>query len=224
MTIDVREVRRFDQVRFKGPGILKITQSDKESLTIHAPSYVMENIQSDVVDGELRLGYSFPKIVSLKVHREVISYSLAVRDLRKLTVTGIGRVVVPDLDNDAVKIELTGIGQIMLEHLTADKLEVIISGAGAVKARGDVEAQSIVISGAGQYKAQQLISDFAHVKISGAGTADVSVSDDLDVLISGAGSVTYAGYPEIVKRITGTGKLSRRRRSKRHSANGEEHG
>jgi len=224
MTVEVRDVRRFDQVRFMGPGILKINQSDRESLTIHAPSYVMKDIRSDIKDGQLLLGYRSPKIVSLRIHREVISYSLCVRDLRRLRMSGFGRVVIPDLDNDHVKIEVTGIGHVMLDHLTADRLDVLISGAGGIKVTGDVEAQTVVITGAGHYDAQRLISDFGQVKLTGAGVADVSVNEDLEVVISGAGKVSYSGYPEIVKRISGLGKLSRRRHPRRQPLNGEDHG
>lgn len=224
MTVQVRDVKGFDSVRFVGPGILKINQRDRESLTTHAPSYVMKNIVSVVNNGELLVGYRSPKVVSLKVHREVISYSLSVRDLRKLRVTGIGRVIIPDLDNDHVRVDVSGTGQVTLERLTADRLEVVISGRGGVRANGDVEAQSVNISGAGSYQAQQLISDFGHVRVSGSGSADVSVSEDLEVVISGAGQVTYGGYPEIVKRISGAGKLIRRRRNSRFQMNGEDHG
>ena len=224
MTVEVRDVRCFDQVRFMGPGILKISQRDEEALTVHAPSYVMKDIVSDVVDGELRVGYRSPRVVSLRVHREVISYSLAIRDLRRLRVTGLGRVIVPDLDNDQVRVEIPGVGQVTLERLTADRLDVIIGGAGSVRASGDVEAQSVVIAGAGIYEAQQLISDFGRVKVSGAGKADVSVSEDLEVIISGTGRVSYGGYPDIIKRISGLGKLVRRRRNSRYQLNGEDHG
>jgi len=222
MTVEVRSVEGFDQVRFIGPGILKIKQRDKESLTIHAPSYVMKDIVSEVSGGVLSVGYRSPKIVSLRVHREVISYSLSLRDLRKLRVTGIGRVQIPDLDNDQVRIEVSGVGQVALDRLTADRLDVVINGNGVVRASGDVEAQSVVIAGAGHYHAEPLISDFGHVKVSGAGKADVSVSDELEVIVSDAGRVTYGGYPDILKRVSGAGKLSRRRRSGRYQANGEE--
>lgn len=224
MTVEVRAVSGFDQVRFIGPGILKIVQRDQEGLTIHAPSYVMRDIEAEVSGSVLSLGYRSPKIVSLRVHREVISFTLGVKDLKRLKVTGLGRVVIPDLDNDELRIDLSGIGSVVLEHFTADRLEVSISGAGSVRASGDVEAQSISISGAGHYKADKLISDFAQVKISGAGMADVCVSDDLDVVITGAGCVSYAGYPDIIKRVTGPGRIVRRRRNHRQPLNGEDHG
>jgi hypothetical protein len=224
MTVERRSVGSFDQVRFSGPGVLKISQGVEGSLTIHAPSYVMEHIRADVTGNELQVGYRSPRVVALKIHREVVSYDLKVKELRRLRVTGVGRVVVPDLDNDRVRVDVTGSGHVVLDHLTADQLEVVITGAGTVSVRGDVESQSVVISGAGHYGATQLISDFAQLKVTGAGVADISVSTDLDVVISGAGKVSYGGYPEIVKRISGAGKLSRRRRSSRQQSNGEEHG
>ena len=67
MSIEVRDVARFDQVRFRGPGTLKITQADREALTVHAPAYVMQDVISDVEDGVLRVGYKSPKITRLRV-------------------------------------------------------------------------------------------------------------------------------------------------------------
>ncbi len=224
MSVEIRQVTKFDQVRFRGPGTLKITQGDAESLTIHAPAYVIKHIQSEVKDSELRLGYVAPKVVSLKVHHEIISYDLCMKDVRKIKLTGTGKIIVPDLDNDVVTAEVTGSGRIVMEHLTADRFEVDIRGSGDVKVAGDVEEQSITISGSGNYEAERLISDFAHIKITGSGDANVSVSDDLNVIITGNGRVSYGGYPDISKLISGAGKLMRRRRDKKKLIQGEEHG
>lgn len=224
MSVEIRQVSRFDQVRFRGPGTLKITQGDKKSLTIHAPAYVMQHIESEVKDTVLHLGYVSPKIVSLRVNQEVISYNLCMKDVRRLVLTGAGKIVIPDLDNDVVTAEVMGSGQISLDNLTADRLDVVISGSGNVKVAGDVEAQSLLISGSGNYDAERLVSDFAQVKISGSGNANVSVSDDLNVIISGSGKVSYGGYPDISKLISGSGKLMRRRRNKQKMNKGEEHG
>ncbi|MBQ75632.1 MAG: hypothetical protein CMQ20_11520 [Gammaproteobacteria bacterium] len=224
MSVEIRKAKRFDQVRFRGPGTLKITQGDSESLTIHAPAYVMEHVESEVIDTVLHLGYVSPKVVSLKVLHEVISYDLCMKDVRRLVLSGAGRIFIPDLDNDAVSAEVSGSGMIMLDNLTADRFDVVIGGSGSVKVAGDVEAQSALISGSGNYNAERLVSDFAHVRISGSGNANVSVSDDLNVVISGSGKVSYAGYPDISKLISGSGKLLRRRRKKQKLDKGEENG
>ncbi|HIG44454.1 MAG: head GIN domain-containing protein [bacterium] len=223
MTVETRSVMKFDQVRFRGPGTLKIIQSDDESLTIHAPDYVLKNIQSEVVDGVLRLGYVNPHIVLLKVRREIISYDLKMKDVRRVTFSGTGRIVIPDLDNDHVSVLVSGSGQLSLEKLTADQFEANITGSGSVKAEGDVEVQRIKISGSGQYSSEKLVSDFADINVAGAGSVSVSVSDELSVVISGSGSVSYAGYPDVYKQITGSGKVTRRRKEPQPPKRGKEH-
>lgn len=225
MTVERREVSGFDRVRFRGPGVLKIVQGKRQGLTIHAPGWIMDDIESDVVDGELKLGYGSKQIIALRAHREIMSFTLELEELSQLRCTGVGgRVLVPDLDSDEFKVTLSGQGHLIFEHLTADSLSATISGAGVVQVKGDVETQRIRIDGAGQYKASALVSDFAVVRISGAGTADVSASAELDVQISGAGQVSYDGYPEISRAISGVGRLLRRRRREPVPMNGEDHG
>jgi hypothetical protein len=224
MSVAIRKVAGFDQVRFRGPGTCKITQDDIESLTIHAPAYVMQHIESEVRESVLHLGYVSPKVVSLKVQQEVVSFDLRMKDIRRLVVTGSGRIITPDLDNDALSIEVTGSGQISLEELTADMLDVVIGGSGSIKVAGDIETQAVKITGSGRYDAERLISDFAQLKIAGSGCANVTVSDELNVIIKGSGKVSYGGYPDISKVISGSGKIVRRRLDKHNINRGEEHG
>lgn len=221
--IEVREVARFDQVRFRGPGTLKISQTNEEALTVHAPGYVIGDVISEVKDGVLNVGYRSPKVTRLRVLKEVISYDLRMKDIRKIIVTGSGTVVVPDLDNDTVRVEINGSGKVNLEHITADNLRTTIHGAGSVRVQGDVETQSAVINGAGQYEAEYLVSDFAQLTLNGSGGMSVSVSDELNVVINGNGVIVYGGFPDVTKAISGSGVLSRRRRDKSRKNKGEEH-
>ena len=52
----------------------------------------------------------------------------------------------------------------------------------------------------------------------------MTVSDELNVVINGSGEVSYGGFPDITKAITGSGALTRRRRVKDRSTAGEDHG
>ncbi|MBT4160867.1 MAG: DUF2807 domain-containing protein [Gammaproteobacteria bacterium] len=224
MSIEVRDVSRFDKVRFRGPGTLKISQTESESLTIHAPAYVMRDVISEVREGTLHVGYKTPKITRLRAMKEVISFDLSMKDIRTITVTGSGTVIVPDLDNDTVRIEINGSGKVSLEHLTADNLRTMIHGSGGVRVQGDVETQSVVVNGSGRYEAEYLVSDFAQVTVNGSGNIGVSVTDELNVVINGSGQVVYGGFPDIEKSISGSGSLTRRRREKDQSKKGEDHG
>lgn len=224
MPIEVRDVSRFDQVRFRGPGTLKITQTNEESLTVHAPAYVIKHIISEVKDGVLYVGYKSPKVTPLRVLKEVISFDLRVKDIREISVTGSGAVIVPDLDNDTVCVEINGSGKVNLGHLTADNFRATIQGAGHIRAQGDVETQAIVVNGSGKVMSDHLVSDFARVILNGSGKVSMSVSDELNVVINGSGEVSYGGFPDITKAITGSGALTRRRRVKDRSTAGEDHG
>ncbi len=224
MPIEVRDVSRFEQVRFRGPGALKITQTNEESLTVQAPAYVIKHIISEVKDGVLYVGYKSPKVTPLRVLKEVISFDLSVKDIREISVTGSGAVIVPDLDNDTVCVEINGTGKVNLGHLTADNFRATIQGAGHIRAQGDVETQAIVVNGSGKVMSDHLVSDFARVILNGSGKVSMSVSDELNVVINGSGEVSYGGFPDITKAITGSGALTRRRRVKDRSTAGEDHG
>ena len=212
MPIEIRDVSRFDQIRFRGPGALKITQTNEESLTVDAPSYVMQHIISEVKDGVLSLGYKSPKVAPMVVFKEPISFHLSMNELLEIVVTGQGTVLVPDLDSDALRVQINGKGNVSLEHLTADNFKAIVHGAGWIWAEGDVEKQSIVVNGSGNIMMDRLISDFAHVSLNGPGNVAVLATDELNVHINGEGEVTYGGFPCITQTIKGRGALNRRRR------------
>ncbi|MFT4632565.1 MAG: hypothetical protein ACI8PP_002179 [Candidatus Pseudothioglobus sp.] len=209
MTIEVRQVSGFDRVRLQGPGILKIRQSNKASLTVHAPRYAIKGLQSRVVSGELLLGLLSTPVVSLQLHREVISYDLQVKDLSRLQLTGVARAIVPDLDTDSLTLVVGGSARIRVEKLTADHLDVRINNRGQVSVSGDVEAQSVRVSSQGDYQAGQLISDFAELSVADQGQAIITVNEALNVAIAGNGSVTYVGYPDVQQVISGPGRLQR---------------
>ena len=224
MALEARNITGFDVVEFRGPGTLKLSQGERESLKIHAPGYVIDHIRAEVRDGRLLLGYVSPQIVSLRVYSEVISFDLTVRDLKRLKQSGSGKIIAPDIDVDRIEVQMEGSGKLYLQHLTADHLGVSLSGSGLVSVAGDVESQVVNLTGSGRYQGEHLVSDFASLTLSGSGKADVSTSDSLDVRITGSGTVSYAGYPEVTKQVSGSGKLVRRRRQKQKAYRGEEHG
>lgn len=228
MSIEVRALDHFDKVLLRGPGILKISQGERESLTLHAPRYAISQLQSRVVDGELQLG-CVPQpargaVLPLQLHREVVTYDLHVRDLARLRLTGVGRAVLPDMDTDRLILQVLGAGQIRLDHLTADHLEVLIDGRGKVVVNGDVETQQVQVRGAGDYNAVAMACDFADLRVADAGRAAVAVNELLNVVISGHGSVSYQGDPEISKVISAPGQLQRSKPVGRLARRGEERG
>jgi Putative auto-transporter adhesin, head GIN domain len=179
-----REVSGFTKVELSGSGELTIEKTGTESLTISAEDNLLPELTSEVAGGTLTLGTK-PNVTITPT--KPITYSLTVKDLSGLAVSGSGSARV--------------------SNLTTNSLPTEISGSGTITASGTVNDQDVAISGSGDYQGEQLTSKTAKVQISGSGTASVLATDLLDVKISGSGTLTYSGNPQITQEISGSGKL-----------------
>ncbi|MCH8240830.1 MAG: DUF2807 domain-containing protein [Proteobacteria bacterium] len=139
MTVVSRNIGHFSAVHLAGPGQLHITQSDRESLSIDAPDYMLPAIESTIHGGSLLLGYRSAKIVTLQAWREQLTYHLSLVDIGAIALSGCGRILAPDLDTDEIKLCIKGSGHINIEELTADCIHSTISGSGVIVVAGAVE-------------------------------------------------------------------------------------
>jgi len=179
-----RNVSGFEEVELQGVGNLSIQQTDSESLTVEAEEDVLPKIRSEVENDRLIIG---PEPNTSIQTTQPINYTLTVKDLNALKVSGPGNV-------DA-------------EDISTDELAVTTSGAGNVKISGEADSQEINISGSGSYQAEDLESKEVKVDVGGSGSAVVNVSDELNAEVSGIGSVEYIGDPTVNQDVSGVGAV-----------------
>jgi hypothetical protein len=180
-----RPVTGFTKVELSGTGELTIEKTGTESLAISAEDNLLPLLTSEVSGDTLALGTKRnTEIVTTKP----INYTLTVKDLTGLTVSGSGNIRV--------------------SKLSTTRLTTKISGSGTITASGTADDQDLDLSGSGKYQADQLASKTVNASISGSGTASVLVSDALSARISGSGTLTYAGDPtRVTQDVSGSGKL-----------------
>jgi hypothetical protein len=181
LATESREVSGFAKVELSGTGELTIKKTGTESLTISAEDNLLPRLTSEVSNGTLVLGAK-PNTSILPT--KPITYSVTVKELTGLAVSGSGGIQAPNLTTPALSIK--------------------ISGSGTITTSGTVNEE---ISGSGHYQAEQLMSKAVDAAISGSGTASVVATDALDAKISGSGTLTYSGNPQIKQEISGSGKL-----------------
>jgi hypothetical protein len=184
---ETREVGGFTKVELSGSGELTIEKTGTESLSVSAEDNLLPQLTSDVSGDTLTLGTK-PNTSILPT--KPITYSLTVKDLTGIAMSGSGSVRVSDL--------------------TTNSLTTKISGSGTITASGAVNDQDVDISGSGHYQAEQMTSKAVKAQISGSGTASVLATDLLDVKIGGSGTLTYSGNPQVTQEISGSGKLIRK--------------
>jgi hypothetical protein len=202
-----RPVSDFTGIDMGTFGEVIITQGNSESLTIKGSDNIVPLVKTTVKNGVLVLsmehGVDFTGINS----NNVLTFTITVKDLNDLTVSGAGKVTMDTLSTKDMAIVMSGAGDINLGALKADSLNVNISGVGPVETAGEATTAIINISGAGSFKAPDLKVQKAEVNISGIGGAEVWVTDELTGTISGGGSVKYYGDPQTNTTTSGVGNF-----------------
>jgi Putative auto-transporter adhesin, head GIN domain len=184
---EARSVSAFHAVTISGSGQLRIHQTGTESLTLEAESNILPKLETRSQAGRLILG---PAPGTRLESALPITYTLAVKSLDGLMMSGSGSSEATDLNSE--------------------QLEVILSGSGSVTAAGAVRRQNIQVSGSGSYHAGGLRSEDVTITVSGAGGAVVHAERTLEAYVSGSGWVEYIGDPLLTKQISGSGSLRQR--------------
>lgn len=203
-----RDVGDFNAVTLSGVGNLHITQTGSESLTIEADDNILPLLTSEVVGHTLVLGTRHGAHFS---PRRPIRYTLTVKDLDEIRISGAGNVEIPALGTPSLRLGLSGAGNLTVGGLATERVEVSLSGAGNATVAGETRSQEVRISGAGSYNGHDLASSTARAVISGTGGAHLTVSEQLEAHISGVGGIDYAGNPTVQKSVSGIGRISQRR-------------
>lgn len=184
---ETRAVNGVSSVSLLGDGMLDIEQTGTDSLTITADDNLLPLLNSEVRDGELKLGIK--NLANIQATKQ-IHYKLTVKGLTALSLTG-------DAEADVKK-------------LATERLKVNITGDANIRIDGTADEQSITILGDGKYDGTRLTSKTASVSITGDGHLDIAASDKLDVKILGDGKINYTGDPMITKSIIGDGKIEKK--------------
>jgi len=186
LATETRAVGGFNAVSVGGAGHLILERTGVESLQITAEDNLLPLIQSELVNGELVLG--FVPGVNVRTTREVL-YRVTAASLAGLSVSGASRA------------EAFGIST---EDLTSN-----ISGASTVTAVGTAAFHRLTISGASNLEAPDLESRDVIANASGASRALIRVSDTLTADASGAALIQYIGFPVVDDTATGGAAIQR---------------
>ena len=203
-----RSVANFTSVVLAGLGDVTITQGGTETLTIEAEDNVMPLIKTELKSGTLTISFDQKDWRDVIRPTKAIKFSLGMKNLRSLELSGAGNFDIPNLKTTSLTIKVSGAGNIKIGRLEATELTTSLTGLGNTELDGQVNRQQVEMSGAGQYLAGNLNSQTTKITVTGTGNATVWARDSLDVTIAGAGNVSYYGSPKVTKNITGVGILT----------------
>jgi len=205
-----RKVDPFTSISLRIEANVHLQQGDQTNLEIVAKSSTLEQLLTEVKDGELIIRFPNKNYFWNDFNPGEITIYITTQEVDRLAVSGSGDIVAEDEIN-AKKLELSvsGSGNIKLKDLTAEQVKTIISGSGNISLAGKNPAEdlSATISGSGNLKAIGFNADDVNVKISGSGSVNIQANKNLNVRVSGSGNVNYKGNPMIDSSISGSGKV-----------------
>jgi hypothetical protein len=222
-----RQVSDVTGVDLNTIGELIIKLGDTESLIIEAQSNLMDYIETEMLGGSVRIRNSFGFNL---FPTEPITYTLTVKSLDKIKLSGLGRITAPDMQAEHFYIAMDGLGVLNVDDLNASTLEINVDCSGDVKigelkadalvvdidssgdvdiSGGEVEALNITIDSGGSFTAPDLVSDEAKVIINSTGSAIIWVKDTLTAELTNTGSLNYRGNPTVNMTSSFPGKVTK---------------
>jgi hypothetical protein len=199
-----RPVGDVTDVTLSGIGDLVVVQGEKTKLVVTADDNILPLLETKSEGGKLTLGVKHGFNLSPKTP---ITFTLTVKSLDKLTVSGAGNASGEALAGDKLEVRVSGAGNVTMTALDYKEVGATVSGAGDVTLAGTAEKLTAHVSGAGDIKAKELRVASAEVSVSGAGDIGVWATADLKARVSGAGDVRYKGSPKVDQHVSGSGTV-----------------
>ncbi|MFK8045608.1 MAG: head GIN domain-containing protein [Crocinitomicaceae bacterium] len=203
-TVNVSE---FSKINLEMHADIYYTQGDNQSVTIEAPTKLMEHISSTVFQNTLKLDLENDFCFS---NKKAIKIFIVTPELNEIDIEGSGDFKIENLlTTENLKLKISGSGDFYADSLSVNIFNTSISGSGDIFASGidTMSQQTIKISGSGDIDLMGLPCSETSISISGSGDCKVNSIDNLDVKISGSGEVRYVGNPTVNSDITGSGSV-----------------
>ena len=206
-----RKVDPFTSISLRISANVHLTQGDKQNLEIVAKSSTLEEILTEVKDGELIIRFPNKNFFWSDFNPGEITINITTAEINRLGVSGSGDIIAEDeIKAKSLDLAVSGSGNIKLMELSAVRVKTTISGSGNIYLAGKTAAEdlSAAISGSGNLKALDFNADDVNVKVSGSGNVSIEANKNLNVRVSGSGNVNYKGDPMIDSAISGSGKVN----------------
>lgn len=203
------DVKGFELVSLSGPDDVIVRVGKAMSVTAVGDTAILDRLEIEVVDGDLRIGRKHRNSVRLSWGSNagaVITVTLPV--LTGASVAGSGDMDVDHAEAPKFSASVAGSGSLKVSALKADRLNVSIAGSGNASFEGGTATDTgMSIAGSGNVDAAGLAARTADISIAGSGGVKAGVSERAAVSILGSGDVDIVGDAQCKVSKIGSGDV-----------------
>ncbi len=207
--LETKPVKDFTGVYSSLAADIYLTQADSFSFEIEARNKVIRLLETEVVNGILRIKLDRDSDIWDNFDKATIRISAP--SFEKLNFSGAGKIrAINKLKGRNLDIVVSGANTLEIDDTEYDSLSLELSGVGNIDMMGKVQNARILLSGTGNIDLMDLVIQNAQCDISGLGNLSCNVENVLDAEVSGMGRIKYKGEPKSIKKsISGLGKVRR---------------
>ncbi len=197
-----RNVPAFKAVSVSGGFELKVHRGGAQKVVIRADKDVIDEVETKVVDGELRIGLN-----GWHSHTGHLEAEVTTPDLTGVEGSGGTKVSGDGPKGKDCKIEGSGGTEIDLKGVACEGLKLEVSGGANVKLAGAAKKLEMDASGGVELETEALQVADAKLEASGGVTGKMAVTETIDSDFSGGVTLKIKGHPR-VKKMSASGGAS----------------
>lgn len=201
-------VSGFDRIALRGSDDVVVRVGAAESVSVTGPADVLDDLEVEVKDGELRLGRKRNTIgVSMRGGRGHATFTVTLPKLTAAAVAGSGNMDVDRAEAPSFSGVVAGSGNLRVAALRTETASFDIAGSGDTRIGGAARRLSVSIAGSGDWDGAGFKSENAKISIAGSGNVRAGVDKDADVSIVGSGDVEIIGSAKCRVSKMGSGNV-----------------
>ncbi len=213
------ELPEFKSIYVNSNYTIYLKQTNKQEVSVEALTEIYELTTIKVENGVLMVNVDrkpeaanksvWSKIDDIKI-KPVMKLMVSVKNINELMVNGGGKIVSENsIASDYMLLSVAGSGNIELD-IKGNNLKTEIGGSGNIILKGYATSNDIQLSGSGNLNAFDCEIESAKIKVSGSGSAELSVTANLDAIVMGSGSIKHKGNTKsVTKKVYGSGVIDR---------------
>jgi hypothetical protein len=205
---ETRNVSDFTGVSFGLAGNLVIKLGSSFQVVLEGDTRYIRDIETIVRNGRLVIRRDNFGLFN----NERVNVYITMPEIKSLGLSGSGRAAIEGtVKTDVLDLSVSGSGKISIPEVILNEMNCSISGSGDIYLEsGEVMKAELSISGSGSYAGEKVVIKDFQAGISGSGSCSCNVSESLNASISGSGNVFYSGNPKINVRASGSGHVRSR--------------
>ncbi|RYZ96563.1 MAG: DUF2807 domain-containing protein [Sphingobacteriaceae bacterium] len=225
-TTQSRQVAGFNSIASAGSFNVHVKIDGTESLKITGDEEVINDIETTVSDGKLKIGSKNKNSWTKLFNNKRVDIYITAKSLSGLSSSGSGNIkldgnltgnaeiwasgsgsITAAVNANELQIALSGSGNVT-SSISTKELTASVSGSGGMSLSGNVTNANIKVSGSGNLRAKDLKADVVSASVSGSGNINITAEKTISAQTSGSGRITYSGNATTVDiRKSGSGKV-----------------